>query len=96
MHLSPDCRFPVRTRTQIGPLTAGPFEIILPRSRWMTLACVSHFGGDLDAIVGKLNAHVEAGADHVGIQVIGIEPGQSAMPHWRALGTALLPQHDEN
>jgi probable F420-dependent oxidoreductase len=49
------------------------------------------FWGDLDSIVGKLHAHVEAGADHVGVQVIGIEPGQSAMPYWRLLGEALLP-----
>jgi probable F420-dependent oxidoreductase len=50
------------------------------------------FWGDLDTIVEKLNAHVEAGADHVGVQVIGIEPGQTAMPYWRMLGDALLPQ----
>jgi probable F420-dependent oxidoreductase len=49
------------------------------------------FWGDLDTIVGKLHAHVEAGADHVGVQVIGLEPGQSAMPYWRVLGDALLP-----
>ncbi|GAA4064951.1 MULTISPECIES: TIGR03620 family F420-dependent LLM class oxidoreductase [Actinomadura] len=48
------------------------------------------FWGDLDAIVGKLHAHVEAGADHVGVQVIGIQPGGSAMPYWRQLGEALL------
>ena len=50
------------------------------------------FWGDLDTIVEKLRGHVEAGADHVGIQVIGIEPGQSAMAYWRILGDALLPQ----
>ncbi|WP_406130742.1 TIGR03620 family F420-dependent LLM class oxidoreductase [Streptomyces sp. NBC_00989] len=49
------------------------------------------FWGDLDTIVGKLHGHVEAGADHVAVQVIGIEPGSSAMPYWRALGEALLP-----
>lgn len=49
------------------------------------------FWGDLDTIVGKLHGHVEAGADHVAVQVIGIEPGRSAMPYWRALGEALLP-----
>jgi probable F420-dependent oxidoreductase len=49
------------------------------------------FWGDLDTIVEKLNAHVEAGADHVGVQVIGIRPGQSAMPYWRMLGDALQP-----
>jgi probable F420-dependent oxidoreductase len=50
------------------------------------------FWGDLDTVVAKLHAHVEAGADHVGVQVIGIEPGRSAMPYWRMLGDALLPQ----
>ncbi|MCW3065332.1 MAG: putative F420-dependent oxidoreductase [Solirubrobacterales bacterium] len=50
------------------------------------------FWGELDTIVEKLQGHVQAGADHVGVQVIGIEPGQSAMPYWRELGDALLPQ----
>jgi probable F420-dependent oxidoreductase len=49
------------------------------------------FWGDLDTIVEKLQAHVTAGADHVGIQVL-VDPGRSAMPQWRALGEALLPQ----
>lgn len=48
------------------------------------------FWGDLDAIVPKLRAHVDAGADHVGVQVIGVKPGESAMPYWRMLGDALL------
>ncbi|HUR08054.1 MAG TPA: TIGR03620 family F420-dependent LLM class oxidoreductase [Nonomuraea sp.] len=50
------------------------------------------FWGDLDTIVGKLHDHLEAGADHVGIQVLGIQPGRSAMPRWRQLAEALLPQ----
>ncbi|MEU4223466.1 TIGR03620 family F420-dependent LLM class oxidoreductase [Nonomuraea sp. NPDC026600] len=50
------------------------------------------FWGDLDTIVRKLHDHLEAGADHVGIQVLGIEPGRSAMPRWRQLAEALLPQ----
>jgi probable F420-dependent oxidoreductase len=49
------------------------------------------FWGDLDAIAGKLQGHVQAGADHVGVQVIGIKAGQTAMPHWRTLAGALLP-----
>jgi probable F420-dependent oxidoreductase len=50
------------------------------------------FWGDPSTIARRLNAHVEAGADHVAVQVIGIDPGQSAMPYWRLLGEALLPQ----
>jgi probable F420-dependent oxidoreductase len=48
--------------------------------------------GDIDTIAGRLHRHLDAGADHFAIQVIGIEPGQSAMPHWRRLADALLPQ----
>jgi len=50
------------------------------------------FWGDLDTIVRKLHDHLDAGADHVGIQVLGVEPGRSAMPRWRQLAEALLPQ----
>ena len=49
------------------------------------------FWGEPETIIEKLQGHVDAGADHVGIQVIGIEPGESAMPYWRLLGEALLP-----
>nr|WP_152603753.1 TIGR03620 family F420-dependent LLM class oxidoreductase [Amycolatopsis rifamycinica] len=48
------------------------------------------YWGDLETIVAKLGRHLEAGADHVGVQVIGVEPGTSAMPHWRRLTEALL------
>ncbi|MEV8637532.1 TIGR03620 family F420-dependent LLM class oxidoreductase [Streptosporangium sp. NPDC051023] len=51
------------------------------------------FWGDLDTIVGKLHTHITAGADHVAVQVIGVEPGQTAMPYWRELAGALSPQH---
>jgi probable F420-dependent oxidoreductase len=50
------------------------------------------FWGDLDTIVRKLHDHLDVGADHIGIQVLGIEPGKSAMPQWRQLAEALLPQ----
>jgi len=48
--------------------------------------------GDLDTIVRTLHGHLDAGADHVAVQVLGVEPGRSAMPHWRRLAEALLPQ----
>jgi probable F420-dependent oxidoreductase len=50
------------------------------------------FWGDMDTIVEKLQAHVEGGADHVGVQVIGIEAGHSAMPYWRMLSDTLLSE----
>jgi len=50
------------------------------------------FWGDLDTIVRKLHDHLDAGADHVGIQVIGVDQGRSTMPQWRELAGALLPQ----
>jgi hypothetical protein len=48
------------------------------------------FWGGLDTIVEKLHAHVDNGADHVAVQVIGTEPGQTAIPYWRMLSDALL------
>ena len=48
------------------------------------------FWGNLDTIAERLRAHVDAGADHVAAQVIGTEPGRTAMPYWRMLGEALL------
>ncbi|XVV07453.1 TIGR03620 family F420-dependent LLM class oxidoreductase [Actinosynnema sp. CA-248983] len=49
------------------------------------------FWGDLETVVDRLGAHVEAGADHVGVQVIGVAKGETAMKQWRALAEALLP-----
>ncbi|QFZ24456.1 TIGR03620 family F420-dependent LLM class oxidoreductase [Saccharothrix syringae] len=48
--------------------------------------------GDLDTVARRLHEHLDAGADHVGVQVLGVEPGTSAMPHWRRLAEALLPE----
>ena len=48
--------------------------------------------GDLDTVVGKLHGHLDAGADHVAIQVLGTELGSTAMSHWRRLAEALLPE----
>src|SRR5438067_8005173 len=48
------------------------------------------FWGDPDTIVERLRTHVDAGADHVAVQVIGIEPGGSALPYWRLLAEAGL------
>jgi probable F420-dependent oxidoreductase len=47
------------------------------------------FWGDVETVAEQLHRHLEAGADHVGVQVIGTTPGASALPHWRRLGEAL-------
>ncbi|MDQ0380996.1 TIGR03620 family F420-dependent LLM class oxidoreductase [Amycolatopsis thermophila] len=47
------------------------------------------FWGTTERITERLREHLVAGANHVTIQVIGVEPGTSAMPQWRELGEAL-------
>jgi probable F420-dependent oxidoreductase len=47
------------------------------------------FWGDTETLAAKLHGHVEAGADHVAVQVIGVPPGDTAMPYWRKLRGAL-------
>jgi probable F420-dependent oxidoreductase len=48
------------------------------------------FWGDVETVSERLRGHLEAGADHVGVQVIGVTAGESALPHWQRLGEALL------
>ncbi|WP_280381249.1 TIGR03620 family F420-dependent LLM class oxidoreductase [Nocardia wallacei] len=50
------------------------------------------FWGEPASIADRLRAHVAAGADHVAVQVIGVEPGRSAVSQWRTLAETLLPQ----
>lgn len=47
------------------------------------------FWGEPDAVADKLRAHLDAGADHVAVQLVGGEKGQSALPGWRLLAEAL-------
>lgn len=46
--------------------------------------------GHMDDVLAKLQAHFEAGADHVCIQVLGSEPGASPIQAWRILAKAIL------
>ncbi|MFD8597591.1 TIGR03620 family F420-dependent LLM class oxidoreductase [Kitasatospora sp. NPDC059646] len=52
-------------------------------------ALVAH--GDLDAVARRVGEHLDAGADHVCLQVL--TPGQAELPlpAWRELAAALLP-----
>jgi probable F420-dependent oxidoreductase len=46
--------------------------------------------GDEDAIAQRVQAHRDAGADHVALQVLNEDPTQLPMPEWRRLAEALL------
>jgi probable F420-dependent oxidoreductase len=46
--------------------------------------------GDEDAIRDRVRAHLDAGADHVAVQVVDASPGALPLPQWRALAPALL------
>jgi probable F420-dependent oxidoreductase len=46
--------------------------------------------GDEDAIVARVQAHLDGGADHVAVQVLGASMTEVPLPQWRALAPALL------
>jgi len=45
--------------------------------------------GDLDAVVGRVRAHHDAGADHVCLQVLGTGMGEPPVAQWQTLAPAL-------
>src|SRR5436305_6979312 len=45
--------------------------------------------GDVHALVDRVRAHHEAGADHVCVQVLGTPPRQPPLEHWRTLPSPL-------
>jgi probable F420-dependent oxidoreductase len=46
--------------------------------------------GDLEAVARRVQAHRDAGADHVCVQVIGASPAGLPRPEWRRLATVLV------
>jgi probable F420-dependent oxidoreductase len=46
--------------------------------------------GDEAAIVARVQAHLDAGADHVCLQVLDENPAALPLPQWRALAPAVL------
>ncbi|MDQ6877029.1 MAG: LLM class F420-dependent oxidoreductase [Candidatus Dormibacteraeota bacterium] len=46
--------------------------------------------GDLDAVTSRIHDHLEAGADHVSVQVIGEDLRALPVVEWRALAKRLL------
>jgi probable F420-dependent oxidoreductase len=47
--------------------------------------------GDVEAIFARVQAHSNAGADHVAVQVLHEEPDGLPIAQWRALAPVLLP-----
>jgi len=45
--------------------------------------------GDVERVLGRVDEHLQAGADHVALQVLSETPGQVPMRAWRELATAL-------
>lgn len=45
--------------------------------------------GSTEEVVARINAHHDAGADHVAIQVLTADPRGLPMPQWRELASAL-------
>ncbi|WP_406205442.1 TIGR03620 family F420-dependent LLM class oxidoreductase [Streptomyces sp. NBC_01017] len=100
--LEPDpARARATAREHLGPYLNTPYNLAKFRRLGYSDEEIEHggsdrlvddlvFWGDLDTVADKLRAHVAAGADHVAVQVIGIEPGGSASAHRRRLGEALL------
>jgi probable F420-dependent oxidoreductase len=87
-------------REHLVPYLAQPYNLAKFRRLGYTEDDLAHgasdrfvddlvFWGDLDTVVDRLHTHLEAGADHVAVQVIGVPPGETAMPRWRALAEAL-------
>jgi len=46
--------------------------------------------GDVDAIRARVHAHLDAGADHVCVQVLSAERGVTPVAAWRELAPALV------
>jgi probable F420-dependent oxidoreductase len=46
--------------------------------------------GSIDAVVARVKAHHDAGADHVCLQVLRANPAELPLEEWRAIAAALL------
>ncbi|MEW2387621.1 TIGR03620 family F420-dependent LLM class oxidoreductase [Streptomyces venezuelae] len=56
-------------------------------SRRLVDAIVAY--GDVDALHARVRDHLDAGADHVCVQVLTADPGALPLPQWRELAPAL-------
>ncbi|MES9511350.1 TIGR03620 family F420-dependent LLM class oxidoreductase [Streptomyces sp. NPDC000609] len=68
----------------------GDKDIIGGPSRRLVDAIVAH--GDADAIRRRVEQHLDAGADHVCLQVLTADPSALPEHEWRELAPALVPR----
>jgi probable F420-dependent oxidoreductase len=68
----------------------GDDDILAGPSERLVDAIVAH--GDVETIRKRVQEHLDAGADHVCIQVLSADPAALPLPEWRELAPVLLPQ----
>jgi probable F420-dependent oxidoreductase len=66
----------------------GDEDVIGGPSRRLVDAIVAH--GDVGTIQKRVQEHLDAGADHVCIQVLTTDPAALPLPEWRELAPALI------
>jgi probable F420-dependent oxidoreductase len=66
----------------------GDADILAGPSRRLVDAIVAH--GDVGTIQKRVQEHLDAGADHVCIQVLTADPAALPLPEWRELAPALV------
>jgi probable F420-dependent oxidoreductase len=72
----------------IQRLGFGDEDILAGPSRRLVDAIVAH--GDVGTIQKRVQEHLDAGADHVCIQVLTADPAALPLPEWRELAPALI------
>ncbi|GAA3722748.1 hypothetical protein GCM10022205_03050 [Spinactinospora alkalitolerans] len=66
----------------------GDDDIVAGPSRRLVDAIVVY--GDVEAVRERVRQHIDAGADHVCLQVLTRDPAAPPMPQWREPAPALL------
>ncbi|WP_030549080.1 TIGR03620 family F420-dependent LLM class oxidoreductase [Streptomyces exfoliatus] len=76
-------------QANVRRLGFGDEDIVGGPSRRLVDAIVAY--GDADAIRRRVRQHLDAGADHVCLQVLTADPAALPAREWRELASALLP-----
>ncbi|MFH8371210.1 TIGR03620 family F420-dependent LLM class oxidoreductase [Streptomyces sp. NPDC018031] len=88
-HVAAYLRFAPHQEANVRRLGFGDADIVGGPSRRLVDAIVAY--GDLAAIERRVREHLDAGADHVCLQVLGPDPAAPPLGEWRELAAALLP-----